>query len=236
MSESIIIFDNVFVPWDRVFLCGEHMLGGMLALLFALFHRHSYCGCKPATCELFIGLTALLAEYNGIGDAKHIRDHLAEMIMTTELVFAAGYTASDLGSPAMNGIPVGPGTYIPHPIYANVGRCLAGEKIYREVDILAEVAGGLPATLPYEEDFFAPETRAYLEKYIMRNPKISAENQHKLFRFLSDTYLCSSIGGAAAVGFIHGGGSPIMEKIAITGQYDIEARKNMIKNLAGIHD
>jgi len=235
LSDSLIVFDNTLVPWERVFLCGEHMLGGMLALLFALFHRHSYTGCKPAVCELMMGLAALTAEYLGIAKADHIRDKIAEMIMTTELVYAAGYVASDLASTEINGFKVGPGTYIPHPIYSNVGRCLAGEKIYHELEILADVAGGLPATLPYEEDFFAPETKDFLHKYIMRNPKISAENQHRLYRYLSDI-LCSSYGGVAALGLLHGGGSPIMEKIAIVGQYDIEARKNMIKKLAGIKD
>jgi aromatic ring hydroxylase len=235
MSDSFIVFDDVFVPWERVFLCGEHMLGGMLALLFALYHRHSYTGCKPAVCELFMGTVALTAEYLGIAKAKHIRDKLADMIMTIELVYAAGYTASDLGSTEMAGQKVGPGTYIPDPIYSNVGRCLAGEKIFHELEIIADVAGGLPSTLPYEDDFFAPETRDALHKYIMRNPDIKAENQHRLYRYISDL-LCSSFGGASAVGLLHGGGSPIMEKIAITGQYDIEARKEMIKRLAGIED
>ena len=155
--------------------------------------------------------------------------------MTVELVYAAGYTASDLASGEIGGMKVGPGTFIPHPIYSNVGRCLAGEKVYKELQALADLAGGLPATLPYEEDFFAPETKDLLNKYIMRNPKVSADNQHRLFRYLSDL-LCSSYGGAASVGLLHGGGSPIMEKIAITGQYDIEARKNMVKRLAGIKD
>jgi len=235
MCESLIVFDNVFVPWEKIFLCGEHMLGGMLALLFALYHRHSYTGCKPATCELIMGLTALVAEYSGIANAKHIRDKIADMIMIVELVYASGYTASALASPGINGQKVGPGTYIPHPVYCNVGRCLAGEKIYHELEMLADVSGGLPATLPYEEDFFAPETKNFLNKYIKRNPNISAENQHRLFRLVSDI-LCSSYGGAAALGLLHGGGSPIMEKIAIYGQYDIEARKNMVKRLAGIED
>ncbi len=239
MADSFTIFDNVLVPWDRVFLCGEHLLGGPLALLFALFHRHSYTGCKPALTELILGMVALMAEYQGIAQASHIRDKLAEIIMVIELTYAAGYTGSDKGSTKMMtpmGLQeVGPGTHIPDPIYCNVGRCIAGENAYHEMMILADVAGGLPATLPYEEDFFDETTRPYLEKYIMRNPEISAENQHRLFRAFSDM-LCSSYGGAAAVGMLHGGGSPIMEKIAITGQYDIEARKKLVKKLAGIKD
>ncbi len=229
MTDSLTIFDNTFIPWERVFLCGEWELGGQLGLLFALYHRHSYSGCKPAINELLLGQVALAAEYNGIAGAHHVRDKLAEIIMVTELAYAAGFTASAKGIRARSG------TYIPDVVYCNVGRCLSGENVYHELQTLADVAGGLPATLPYEEDFYNEKVGPLLHKYIMRNPKVSAENQHRLFRMISDT-LCSSYGGAAAVGGLHGGGSPIMEKIAITAQYDIEARKKMVKKLAGIVD
>lgn len=229
MTDSLTIFDNAFIPWERVFLCGEWEFGGQLALLFALYHRHSYSGCKPAMNELLLGQVALAAEYNGIAGAHHVRDKLAEIIMVTELAYAAGFTASS------KGIRARCGTYIPDVVYCNVGRCLSGENVYHELQILADVAGGLPATLPYEEDFYNEKVGPLLHKYIMRNPNVSAENQHRLFRMISDT-LCSSYGGAAAVGGLHGGGSPIMEKIAITAQYDIEARKKMVKRLAGIVD
>ncbi len=229
MTDSLTIFDNAFIPWDRVFLCGEHEFGGQLALLFALYHRHSYSGCKPAINELLLGQVALAAEYNGIAGAHHVRDKLSDIIMVAELGYAAGYTASSKGVRARSG------TYIPDVVYCNVGRCLSGENVYHELQMLADIAGGLPATLPYEEDFFNETVGPLLHKYIMRNPKVSAENQHRLFRMISDT-LCSSYGGASAVGGLHGGGSPIMEKIAITAQYDIEARKKMVKRLAGIED
>jgi aromatic ring hydroxylase len=229
MTDSLTIFDNAFIPWERVFLCGEHEFGGQLALLFALYHRHSYSGCKPAINELLLGQVALAAEYNGIAGAHHVRDKLSDIIMVAELGYAAGFTASSKGIRSRSG------TYIPDVVYCNVGRCLSGENVYHELQTLADVAGGLPATLPYEEDFYNETVGPLLNKYIMRNPKISAENQHRLFRHISDT-LCSSYGGAAAVGGLHGGGSPIMEKIAITAQYDIEARKKMVKRLAGIED
>ena len=61
-TDSYLIFDNCFIPWERVFLAGEHMHGGILALLFALFHRHSYSGCKPAIGDVILGQAALAAE------------------------------------------------------------------------------------------------------------------------------------------------------------------------------
>lgn len=238
--DSYTIFEDAFIPWERVFLCGETQHGGLLALLFALFHRHSYSGCKPALGDIMLGTAALVAEYNGIAKAKHVRDRLAEVIRTTELGYAAGYTASDLGKPEVympraGFVPYGPGNYIPHSIYCNVGRCLTGEAVFREAEILCDLCGGMPATFPYEGDFLNPETRDLLNKYIMRNPEVSPENAAQLWRYVGDV-LCSATSGVRSIGAYHGGGSPIMENIAITGQYDIESRKAMVKRIAGIED
>lgn len=239
-TDSYMIFDDMFVPWERVFLCGENQHGGVLALLFALFHRHSYSGCKPAVGDVILGTAALAAEYNNIHKASHVRSKLAEIIKVTELGYAAGYTASDLGKPevympGVGFVPYGPGSYIPHSIYCNVGRCLTGEAVFHEAEIICDIAGGVPATFPYEGDFVNPETKDLLNKYIMRNPNISAENQAQLWRYVGDK-LCSATGGITMVGSYHGGGSPVMEEIAITTQYDIESRKENVKRIAGIKD
>lgn len=237
-TDSYVIFDNCFIPWERVFLCGEYMHGGALALLFALFHRHSYSGCKPAIGDVILGSAALAAEYNGIEKAGHVREKFAEIILTTELGYAAGYTASDMGKPevympGMGFIPYGPGSYIPNSIYCNVGRCLTGEAVYREAEILTDISGGIPATFPYEGDWVNSETKDLLEKYVMRNPKKSAKNAAQLWRYMGDI-LCSATGGIANVGNYHGGGSPVMEQIAITTQYDIEERKQLVRDIAGL--
>jgi 4-hydroxybutyryl-CoA dehydratase/vinylacetyl-CoA-Delta-isomerase len=237
-TDSYLIFENCFVPWERVFLAGEHQHGGVLALLFALFHRHSYSGCKPAIGDVIIGTAALAAEVNNIHKQPHVREKLAELIMTTELGYAAGYTASDLGKPEVyipgfGFVPYGPGSYIPHSIYCNVGRCLSGEAVWREAEILCDLAGGVVATFPHEKDFKNPETGETLLKYTKRNPKMSAEDQAQFWRYLGDA-LCSATGGINNIGSYHGGGSPIMEQIAITGQYDIESRKTLVKYIAGM--
>lgn len=239
-TDSYIIFDDVFVPWERVFLCGEYQHAGTLALLFALFHRHSYSGCKPAIGDLVVGTAALAAEYNNIHRASHVRSKLAELIMVTELGYAAGYTASDLGKPevympGVGFIPYGPGSYIPNSIYCNVGRCLSGENVFREAEIITDLSGGIPATFPYERDFVNPELKEHLYKYITRNPNISPRNAAQFWRYVGDMY-CSATGGVHLFGSYHGGGSPVMESIAITTQYDIESRKDMVKRIAGIDD
>ncbi|HQL01331.1 MAG TPA: 4-hydroxyphenylacetate 3-hydroxylase C-terminal domain-containing protein, partial [Smithellaceae bacterium] len=237
-TDSYMIFENCFVPWERVFLAGEHLLGGALALLFALFHRHSYSGCKPAIGDIILGVAALAAEANNVHKAEHVRAKLAELIMVTELGYAAGYTASDLGKPELyipgyGFVPFGPGSYIPHSIYCNVGRCLTGEAVWREAEMICDIAGGVPATFPHEKDFVNPETGELLLKYTKRSPHMSAEDQAQLWRLIGDS-LCSASGGIAKVGGYHGGGSPIMEQIAITTQYDIESRKKLVKYIAGM--
>ncbi len=237
-TDSYVIFDDCFVPWERVFACGENDHGGVAALLFALFHRHSYSGCKPAMLDYVIGLAALAAEINGIEKAPHVREMLSELIMTGELGYAAGYTASAMGKaevyiPGMGFIPYGPGSCIPNSIYANVGRCLTGEAVFHEQEILCNIAGGLPATFPYEKDLTSPETKELLQKYLMRNPDIPIEEQIKFWLNFVDFALSSS-SGTMLYGAYHGGGSPIMEQIAITSQYDIEARKEIVRKLAGM--
>ena len=226
-AEALTVFDNVFVPWERVFLCGETDMGGKLALQFAEYHRHSYTGCKPSTSDIIMGATALVAEYNGVGSAQHIREKLAKIIGIAELVNAAGIAA------AVNSVKTPSGTYVPNSIFVNVGRRLAGENIFHEWEILCDVAGGWYATLPFERDWFNKDTKGYLEKYTMRNPRISAENQHRLFRLISDL-MASSWSGVELAGQYHGGGSPIMETIGLLRDYDLKPKIDTAKYLAGI--
>ena len=128
------------------------------------------------------------------------------------------------------------GTYVPDVIYCNVGRRHAGMNIYHEHETVADLGGGLIATLPPEGDFYNEVTGPLLNKYMMRNPNVSAENQHRLLpragrpRLLRAWRACSRLPG------IHGGGSPVMEEIAILGGYDLEAKKKLVKRLAGISD
>ena len=210
-----------------MFLCGETELAGKLALLFALYHRHSYTGCKAALSEIFTGATALAADYNGIAKAQHVRHKLADMTQIVDLIFAAGIAA------AMNAVKTDSGTYVPDTNYCNAGRMLAGEAIYGEYEALAAIAGGLAATLPSEAEFANEKTGPYMEKYIMRDPDVSPENQHRAFRLFQDM-MASTWGGHKLIDALHGGGSPVIEKVAIYRDADLERSKNIAKKLGGI--
>jgi 4-hydroxyphenylacetate 3-monooxygenase/4-hydroxybutyryl-CoA dehydratase/vinylacetyl-CoA-Delta-isomerase len=228
-SDAVVVFDDAFIPWDRVFMCGEHEFGGRIALCFAQCHRHSYCSCKPAVDDIVMGLIALAAEYYGVEGKSHIREKLSHLAGTAELIYAAGIAG------AVNSTKASSGTQVPDGIYSNVGRRLAGESTYEAWGMMADVAGGFPVTMPFEEDYYDPQTGPWMEKYTVRNPKVSAENMHRLQRTISD-YLASAWAGVWQVGAVHGGGSPAMETIAILSNYDFEERKKIIKRLAGIEE
>lgn len=227
--ESFTVFDDVFVPAERIFLNGETEFGGELALLFALFHRHSYTGCKPGLGDVWMGTTALVADYNGIARMEHVRAKLAEMISVAELVYASGIAAGVKSRKAPSG------TQIPNITYANVGRKHAGHNIYHEYNILCDIAGGLPATLPFSKEFNSPVVGGFIKKYVTRREGVSAEDCYRAFHLASDL-LTSEFATVLQVAGVHGGGSPIMEDIALMSTYDLESKKNIAKYLAGIKE
>ena len=125
------------------------------------------------------------------------------------------------------------GQYVPDEILTNAGRRLAGHNIYHEYEILADLTGGVCASLPTEESFYDPETADLCNKYIRRNPAYTAEETHRVMRMMEDK-LCDAFEGAQAVAGVHGGGSPLMEEITLMSRYDLEELKKIAKYLAGL--
>lgn len=225
--ESFTVFENVFIPNERIFLNGETEFGSELALMFALYHRHSYCGCKPGIGDVMTGTTALMADYNGVEKTSHTKEKIADLISVVELVYAAGIAASVKSTKAPSG------TQVPNIIYANVGRKHAGQNVYHEYEILCEIAGGIPATLPLAKEYNSPVVGDFVRKYTKRRAGVSEEDHYRAMYLASDM-LTGEMGAALLVAGVHGGGSPIMEVIAIMGSYDVKGKKNLAKYLAGI--
>ncbi len=232
--ESLTIFDDVFVPYSRVFMNGREQEGvcryaGYLALMFAHYHRHSYTGCKTAVSEVIASQAALVAEVNDIAKQSHVRDKLCDIIQTAELVFAAGQCS------AYRSQKFPSGQQVPDEILTNAGRRLAGHNIYHEYETMADLTGGVCASLPPEENFFMEEDNVgeLCNKYIVRNPAWSAENTHRVMRMMENK-LCDSFEAAQAVAGVHGGGSPLMETICMMQRYPLEDLKAIAKYLAGI--
>jgi 4-hydroxyphenylacetate 3-monooxygenase/4-hydroxybutyryl-CoA dehydratase/vinylacetyl-CoA-Delta-isomerase len=232
--ESMTIFDDVFVPNDRVFMNGLEnpdvvRYSGYLALMFAHFHRHSYTGCKAAVSEVIAAQAALVADVNGISKYDHVKEKISHIIGTAELVYAAGQSS------AYRAVKFPNGSWVPDEILTNAGRRLAGEEIYNEYAILADLAGGIPASLPTEESYYDPETADLVNKYTRRNPDYSPEETHRIMRMMENK-LCDPFEGSQMVAGVHGGGSPIMETITMMSRYDLEPLKDIAKYLAGINE
>ena len=149
------------------------------------------------------------------------------MISVAELVYAAGIAA------AVNSTKAPSGTQIPDTVFCNVGRRHAGHHIYDEYRTLCDLAGGLPATLPLSKEYMNPEISRFVQKYTARREGISPEDHYRAFHLASDL-LTSELSGVLQVAGVHGGGSPIMEDIAIMSVYNLEAKKKVARHLAGI--
>jgi len=225
--ESLTVFDDVFVPWERVFLCGEWQLAGHLAETFATYHRHSYCGCKPAITDILMGAAALVAEYNGIQQAHHVRDKLVEFMIAAEVVHGCGLAAS------LKGERMASGTYLPNLVYANVGKYYAGTNLHHELELLQDIAGGLVVTMPSEADYRSQEVGGYLRKYLAGPAHLAVDDRVRCFRLIEDMS-ASKFGGLLMVAGVHGGGSPEAERLAIYRSYDLETRKEIARRAAGI--
>lgn len=228
--ESMTVFDDVFVPNERIFLNGETEFSDAYAMGFALYHRHSYTGCKPGITDIIAGTTALLADYQGIRKAQHVKEKLADLVSTAELVFATGMASAYTSKKASSG------TQVPNTVYCNVARRHAGHNIYHEWNILTDIAGGLAATLPNSKQYNSPEIGKFVKKYIARREGVDPENLWRIFALASD-YLCGEYSAVTfQVAGVHGGGSPIMEDIAIMGNYNLQEKIDIAKHLAGIKD
>lgn len=227
VSDSVIVFDNCFVPRERVFMCGEWEFGRRLALLFADSHRHSYSGCKPGVSDVLCGATALAAEANNIQRVSHVREKLSEYAGAAELAYAAGVAAAIYGEKTSSGV------FFPNEIYANVGRRMTGETIYHEYNILTEIAGGISVTLPFDQDFRVPETKSALEGFIVRNSNLPSDVSLKIWKFV-ESIGASPMTAWYLIAGVHGGGSPVMETIALNIGFDYDERKRLARYLAGI--
>ena len=159
--EALVIFDDVFVPWERVFLCGETEFAGRLVECFAAYHRQSYGGCKAGLGDVLIGAAALAAELAGVDQAGHIRRKLAEMVHLNETLYAGGIACSHLGAVAPSG------AYLVDLLLANVCKQNVTRHPFEIARLAQDIAGGLLVTMPSERDWRNPQLRPVLEKYLV---------------------------------------------------------------------
>lgn len=225
--EALVVFDDVFVPNDRVFLNGETEFAGMMVERFAGYHRQSYGGCKVGVGDVLIGAAALIADYNGAQKASHIKDKLIEMTHLNETLYSCGIACSAEGHQTESG------NYIIDLLLANVCKQNVTRFPYEIARLAEDIAGGLMVTAPSEKDLKDPKIGPYVEKYFKGIAGVSTEDRFKVLRLIENMTL-----GTAAVGYrtesMHGAGSPQAQRIMIARQGNINGKKELAKAIAKI--
>ena len=227
--EALVIFDDVFVPNDRIFMNGETEFAGMLVERFAGYHRQSYGGCKVGVGDVLIGAAAVAAEYNGAQKASHVKDKLIEMMHLNETLYCCGIACSAEGHPTESG------AYIIDLLLANVCKQNVTRFPYEIARLAEDIAGGLMVTAPSEKDFRDEKLGKYIDKYLRGVADVTTENRLRILRLIENLSL-----GTAAVGYrtesMHGAGSPQAQRIMIQRQGNLAYKKELAKAIAHIEE
>ncbi len=227
-QEAMIVLENVFIPWDKVFMNGEYEFAAMLVERFTCYHRRSYV-CKTGLGDVLIGAAATIADYNGIPNVTHIKDKLIEMTHLNESIFAAGIASSYQSHKMKSGV------WMNDEMLANVCKHNVTRFPYEIGRLAQDIAGGLMVTMPSEQDFRNPETGPMLQKYLAGRKGVDVENRMRILRLIENMTL-----GRHAVGYLtesmHGAGSPQAQRIQIARQMQLGYKMNLAKNLANVKD
>lgn len=224
--EALIIFDDVFVPWDRVFMYKEYDFSGQLVEQFASYHRQSYA-CKVGVGDVLIGATQTVAEYNGADKASHVKDKIIEMNHLNETLYCGCIACAAEGHREPSG------TYYVDTLLANVHKQNITRFPYEIARLAQDIAGGLVVTCPSEEDLKSPVVGKWVEKYFKGRNDVPTENRIRILRLIENITL-----GTAAVGYLtesmHGAGSPQAQRIMISRLVNTKEKQKISKRLAGI--
>lgn len=219
-----LIFDNVFVPWERVFMCGETEFAQEMVVKFSSLHRQSHGGCKSGKIDCMIGAALTLMDYNGTAKAGHQKQKVIDMIHRAETLYACCLAASYEGKKQPSG------TYYIDTVLANASKIHEGKELAEAIRLMVDICGGFVADLPSDRDFQNPEIGGLLKKYLKAVDSVPVENRVKMYRFVEKMALES----ADTISDIHGGGSPEAHRVTIFRETDIEKKKKAAKRLAGI--
>ena len=225
--EAVIIFEDVFVPWERVFMCGEYQYAGELVEIFAGYHRASYGGCKSGVGDVLIGASQAVARYQGTEDAYHIKDKIVEMIHLNETIYAGGIATSSEGKETSSG------TYVIDKLLANVCKLNVTRFPYEIARLAQDIAGGLLVTMPSEKDFTNKEVGPLLRKYLAGVKTYPTEYRQRILRLIENITI-----GAGAVSYLaesmHGAGSPMAQRIMLKRLANLDKKEDLANRIAGI--
>lgn len=225
-QEAMIIFEDVFVPFEHVFMDGEFNHAASLVERFTAYHRASYV-CKTGLGDVLTGAAATAAEYNGVAHVSHIRDKLVEMTHLNETVYAASIASAHQASKLESG------AWLSDMMLANVCKHNVTRFPYEIARLAQDIAGGLMVTMPSEKDLENEETGALVRKFIQGADGSDPIDRMKILRLIENMTL-----GRNAVGYLteslHGAGSPQAQRIQIARLAQMDKKKKLAQKLAGI--
>ncbi len=219
-----LIFDDVFVPWERVFMCGETEFASEMVIKFSSLHRQSHGGCKAGKIDCMIGAALTMMDYNGTAKAGHLKQKIIDMIHRAETLYGCCLASSYEGKRQPSG------TYFIDTVLANASKIHEGKEMAEATRLMVDACGGFVADLPSDRDFQNPEVGGLLKKYLKGVDSVSVENRVKMYRLAEKLALES----ADTISDIHGGGSPEAHRVTIFRETDTESKKRAAKRLAGI--
>ena len=227
-ETSLVVFDNVFVPWDRVFHCGEYKYSVKLVTRFARTHRMT-CGgtCKVGFMNLIIGASKLIQEYKGLEKAAHINEELAEMVVLRETGRACGMAAAYKGSEE----PEGSGVFLPDELMGNVSKLNVCNAFWRVMALAGDIGGGLIVTLPSLKELKNPEVKDYVEEFYSFGSDEPTENIMKVHKLLQNW-----TAGLHGVGTWHGAGPVMAQKIMLQRVIDYGREKELVKRTLNLKE
>jgi 4-hydroxybutyryl-CoA dehydratase/vinylacetyl-CoA-Delta-isomerase len=226
LADCLLVFDDVFVPKDRIFLKREWPFAGQVAYMFGNFHRLSAESYKAIELEYLTGAAALMAEYNGIERASHVVEKLTWLTMYTETVRILGQAACEhcVSEPDSDLV-------YPNPMYANIAKYFFADNFHQATKILQDIGGGIIGTLPSSKDFFNQDTQGLIDKYLGGKAGIPTEHRIRLIRLIRD--LTSAYEDVLT---IHAEGSMAAQKLSIYELAEFQKYKAVAKRAARIKD
>jgi aromatic ring hydroxylase len=226
MFETLTVFDNVFVPWERVFFHARPDLAGAAALTFVEFHRFTAVSYKLPLLDALVGAGIAIARANGIDRAGHVRD---------KLTWLAGYaeTVRGLIELAAQRCAVENGIAYPDVFTTNLAKWTFARDFHRALETVQDLAGGLLATGPSGKDWDSPDIRVVLEKYF---PAAWPANRRLAMLNLISELTTRQYGGYQAVLAVHAEGSIEAEKLAMLRAYNPKRALSLAMRLAGLEE
>ncbi len=225
-STGVVLFDDVFVPWERVFLAGEWQHSQFLTAAYATHHRQSCIGARAGFGDLLIGAGVLMAEANGLPpeSTPHLRGAMVDLIKIVEGFFACGVASS------VYGIADPSGNMQPEPVFANVGKLMLATQIYDMHRLAHEVSGGLIVALPGPDEDHNPETGGDLASMLQARADVPYGQRMEVARFLEDLTASKEAGWYSVIS-LHGGGSPEAMRREIWRNYPVQEKVALVERL-----